>query len=218
MMGKLNYSGVLLLLVVLAACSNLGIGNTACAPPCWQNLTPGISTEAEVERFVKRLPPSEQETLRLNTFTPGRRLYGWIDADKKGGKGIDVVDGRVALIELRPPEFDLRLGTVVERFGPPEFLFARIGCLGHGGCYRLELLYPQQGLAFESWPDMGNADKISPDMLVSAAFYFEPGSLEDYWIKGKGAPPENWAFDRRYIQPWPGFGPIVVPTEVPVGG
>ncbi len=221
-MRKLNNSGLLLLLLVLAACSNLlapadsgWVSHTPCTPSYWQNLMPGISTQADVEQFIKGLQKSEQETLEVYTLIPGRRSYSWRSAaHDREVETMHIVDDQVTLMGVRPLECDLRLGPVVDQLGPPELLYAKEGCFGHGGCYSLEVLYLQQGLAFESRPGIQNLGEIRPDMLVSAVYYFEPGSLENYWLKGRGMSAENLALDMRYIQPWSGFGEIVVPTEV----
>ena len=219
-MRRLLYWGLLLALAVVSAGCNAFIpadtsliSGTPCAPPCWQNLTPGVSTMADVERFVGGLRASEQERLETGTDPAGYKLFTWFGAKNGKTRLISVDEDRVKLI-LIAPDFDLNLGTVVDHFGPPESLFAIHGGYGHGGTYRLELYYPQQGLAFESRPGIEYLGEVRPDMSVYTIYYFASGDLANYF-DGQGWTDDYVDAIMRYVQPWPGFGQIEVPMERP---
>lgn len=181
------------------------ISGTPCAPPCWQNLTPGVSTQADVEQFVNNdLLPGEQKTLIIPDPSDSRKIFTWLSARSRVPRWIVVMDDRVTLIDF-VPDFSLDMGTVVEHFGPPELLDARSSRFD-GAYEEIWLYYPQKGLVFWCDLDMDEiSDKIEPGMKVDRVKYFEPGDLANYLIKGEGWTRNGLDLLMRRLKPWPGF-------------
>ncbi len=191
-----------------------------CKPPCWQNLTPGVSTTDDVERFLKNLDQKKWPGRIDDVDNSGCR---WLRiADKLGIEVNTLFDlylnnGKLTFIGSRPPVV-IRLKEIVDRFGTPEYFKAVLAVGPDGQYYILEVYYPSQGLAFLLNP---NQDKdvgyIKPGMLVDYIEYFPPGDLLPYLMTkysciGDQEYISSYAQDiiGKYIQPWSGFGKVNV--------
>jgi hypothetical protein len=186
-----------------------------CAPPCWQNLTPEMSTRTDVESFIKDLSPSEKETLAGSGVMPpslwdffggGRKMYSWTNR-LEVARRIEVEHNRVVFIVVGI-DFVLPLETVVAHFGTPEYIFTQVTYYHHAGMfYELEVYYPHQGIVFRSVLDAQETGEVRPDMLADEVCFFAPGDLENYF-KGAGYTSGYMDKHMRSIKPWPGFGRI----------
>lgn len=210
-MRKLIYCTLLLL--SLSACKASSSADTSlfsdthCSPPCWQNLTPGISTLTDVQQFLNGLQTNEQKTIKV-IGSKDEDVFGWVSAQSGGTRQVCVKAERLTMIEIIRPDVDLQLGMVVDYFGPPEYLYA--AAEAHGEIYVIHLYYPSQGIAFISLPKVKNMGDIKPDMLVDEIHYFVPGDLASY------SSSRCWGADYitrsviPNIQPWSGFGRVQV--------
>lgn len=201
----------LLLVVILSACNLLVpadasvISGIPCAPPCWQNLTPGESTLDDVYRFLNGLRKSEQKTIKMSSTDDGIAIFSW-DSARNGGERrvyVNVNEKRLMLIEIHHPEFDLRLGAVVDHFGPPDSMYAEVNNYADGSLYIIQIYYSDQGLVFESVPSVEDMGRIRSDMSVNTIYYFAPGDLANFFG------PWNADFATKHIvpnvRPWFGF-------------
>lgn len=161
-----------------------------CKPPCWQGLTPGESTSQEVERVMGQLRDSEwvdhvqdnrpwQYEVHLSPFT----IYGATHVT------MDVDTGMVTRI-YGPTLFYHPVGTLVEQFGGPEWLWTYQSewC---SSCEEWEppdeptmslsahLLYPSQGLWFLVRVPESGVGCICPEMEVAAFCYYAPITLQE---------------------------------------
>lgn len=192
-----------------------------CAPPCWQNLTPGLSTEQDVMHYISNLPKMEQSRLTTYSHYSERcgvvQAYRWTGGRNGAFREIVVREGRVRLIEVAP-DYNLRLGAVVDRFGPPEYMSADLGLGDDGSIYIIEVYYPQQGLTFELRPKVQDAGEIRPDMSIRTVSYSMPGDDLLSYLLNWSSGCSQWediqkaveAKMRFSIQRWQGFGKIEV--------
>ncbi len=221
------YGWFFITIFLLSACwkkaENMDAGlltGRPCTPPCWQNLTPGVSTTDDVERFLKNLDPKKWPGRREKGYKSGCR---WLRiSDELGIEGNTIFDlyldnGKLTFIMSSPPALP-HLKEIVDRFGTPEYLQAVLAVGPDGQLYILEVYYPSQGLAFLVKPNQNkDVGYIKSGMLVDFIEYFPPGDLQSYFtakyscfVGQESASSYGQDIIKKYIQPWSGFGKVNV--------
>jgi hypothetical protein len=128
-----------LLLLILATCvgcresppvdTSLLTGEP-CEPPCWQGLTPGVSTEEEVNEFLRTSELVDRITLFRSDITLGTgevvgvRVQWWSKAttprERRGiGNVVDIHGGVVQDIAVLL-DCEVTAEDVLKRYGPPH--------------------------------------------------------------------------------------------------
>jgi hypothetical protein len=116
-------------------------GNSSCSWPCWQGITPGITTGSEA---LKRLNDSPLILKKYSIQSegsitgPGRADWHWKIDDKLPEENGNMrwKNGIIWLMELTVSS-NFSVGEVITRFGPPEKISV-INCqklwrVPHGG-------------------------------------------------------------------------------------
>jgi hypothetical protein len=215
-------------LVLLASCSNLFreteldsslLANGACAPPCWNNITPGVSTEDDVRSQLEEsllvqggcsvdYGLTEREGVPLTVFS-------WQSSSGEGN-WIYLKDKQVLWMYIGL-ENELTLGEIVEEYGPPESVYASLIRTGYLRYY-IEANYPAQGMEFSTTlhpcdPDNTNCEDnmiLSEDVAMTTALYFAPTSLEGMYGEVFLLPADEMEHYLANSQEWQGFGRIQV--------
>ena len=216
------------LLISLSGCSRTALDKSLltgepCVAPCWHNLVPGESTEDDVRRELDNSPWVKPGTLSSG-WTKYHGLSVLAFAWKDHGRGrkevlklasnrIDLRDGRVLLIEIYL-DYDLSLGEVVAKYGPPEGVYAletrTFGC-------RAILDYPAKGLTFSSYSSSVDYEDVFPrkgvgvlseDLKVASVAYYAPTSLESALRDVFLLYPDRIERMLSDEQPWQGFGEV----------
>lgn len=223
-----NFSIFFLLLipVILSSCSaapNLDRGllqDNPCKAPCWNGLTPGQSTAADVDQFVQDLDPN----LWKGKGEPIVEVNGCTLENIADRPGIDVtslirfhvLDGSLTYILSTHPDMpDLK--DIVDHYGSPEYVEALNVVGPDGSFYSLEIFYPSLGLAFQVSVEKSDLGQIRENMKVSDIEVFESGQLMNYYLAKygcsvgtDGAKKNGQKSIDKYIHPWPGFGSVDV--------
>lgn len=119
-----------------------------CKPPCWQELTPGVSSMQDVLDFVEKSP------LIAGNYEPVKQAnvylgWWWMGEAQSNGRinYFDFASGLLSSIEIHP-NTDIMLVRILETYGPPEKFTAWKNLYDNSGVpgYNLELLYPEWGL------------------------------------------------------------------------
>jgi hypothetical protein len=227
MMQSRKLGCILITFLLLSACWRKAVNMDAglftgipCKPPCWHNLTPGVSTTDDVESFLKKLDqkdwPSKNNINHktgCNSWRISKETFGVINALFD----LDIEKGTLIFISSSPPE-RIHLNKIVDQLGPPEYFKAVLAVGPDGQLYILEVYYPKQGLAFIISPNQNNdIGFIEPTMVIDSIEYFPPGDLQSYLTAKHscGVGVENASADaqktiQKYIQPWSGFGKVNV--------
>ncbi len=130
------------------------------------------------------------------------------------GNTATIRDGRLLITHIAP-DFDLPFREVVERFGPPEGVYAQ-ALIGRGTFTAL-LDYPSQGLRFEHYSFTGQNRKInvaehtgliSPDYPVTDVYYYHSTSMESALRDVFFVRPDGVDQLLRDEHPWQGFGMV----------
>jgi hypothetical protein len=183
-----------------------------CAPPCWEGITPGVSSKEDVLRILDQLESDggiESYTV-WNFRAEGRfgTVYIGFDDDEH-------VDG----IRLHP-WFDYRVKQVIDQFGEPEAYASpsrleREDCpcqnwddeiyerAPSGGGY---LLYPSQGVTVRIRIAEGYTGCVCSEMETAVLYYYVPRSLADALEEGR-TPAFDWAdWSSADLVQWHGYG------------
>lgn len=180
-----------------------------CEPPCWHNLTPGISSANDVDDFLSNL--SRINWPVRNFFVPGVGCESIQLRDKfrLGSVSLYMADDKLTFIQIIHP-IKIKLEKIVDYFGNPEYFMAISEIGVDYRTYTLEVYYPGKGLGFEIDLDLNKSiDGIRPDMEISAIHYFEPGDLSSYYLSRSPCSLDAF-YSEKFVQKWHGFGPVDV--------
>ena len=215
-----------MMLITLTGCTTntLGIDSglftgKPCKLPCWNGLTPGVSTANDVDQFIQGLSIKKWPARDTIVYNSGCKMLSI--ADRLGTTvnafvRMNVDNGKLTYIQSAHESMP-SLQQIVDHLGPPEYFKALyvIGPDGEG--YMLTIYYPKQGVVFEVSVDLKDLGFIKPDMVVSDIQYFEPGDLLTYYLANyscdvgqAGAESNGQREIANFIQPWSGFGEVKV--------
>lgn len=216
------------LLISLSGCSRTALDKSLltdepCSAPCWHNLVPGESTEADVRRELEGSPWVKANTLDSTPTIMNEipvLIIGWEDRGRglretlrDAFNSVQVTDGKASLITIYL-DYDLSLGEVVAKYGPPEGVYAletrSFGC-------KAILDYPAKGLTFSSYSPSVDYEDVFPrkgvgvlseDLKVTSVAYYAPTSLESALRDVFLLYPDRIERMLSDEQPWQGFGEV----------
>ena len=190
-----------------------------CSPPCWDNITPGITTKTDALSVLTANNAIQQPIIDRQSSIPARFesvLMFSVSDDKKQGGTLYIQDGKVTVIE-----FDLRgelsLEHAMEIFGEPESVLVYRG----GEYIGVSFFVPQKGIAYsytswaqKRWPAWAESPdwlfrEIKPEAQVNFVAFFVPnqtGPILDSGILSFGEFDLNTTVQSLY--PWNGYGSI----------
>jgi hypothetical protein len=188
-----------------------------CAPPCWQGVVPGETSEAEAKEILERLPYvrdlgwgiyTEEATwsnpcLRTSEF----RASSGVPVNRIAFEG-----GLVQMIRVNI-DHHLTVGELIARYGPPDKIVPSV--VGDGGgviYFGVDMFYPGEGLVVEaaSLERPGDLSDISvpsvdAEMAVKTVTYFSPTSMEDIVAGRSSAFYPRREYIAEHQQDWPGL-------------
>ncbi len=215
---------LLISLIVLSGCSFVDEGldsslftSQACNAPCWQNLTPGISTIGDVNEFLGKLSVPDWPN-RVDRSEPAgcinKRL---IEKDSLFGRrgiiDLYIEDGYLTYIGSVPKTV-FHLSQITEKFGPPPYMESILAIGPEANTYFLTILYPDRGLTFDIDTSNYKQGEIDREMQVKFIGYSRPGDLlHFYQFKNSclmGTETDSFSLDyiAKYVRPWKGYGQV----------
>ena len=211
----MNKKFILLLIgLVLAGCGTSGkrpsiFENPICEPPCWENITPGITTKDEALAALSKVNAVKQPIFDLRDTAKGfsTELRFSLYDDKSGLRGsVFMMDDVVSLIDFGT-KLDLTLEQAIERFGTPQSILAF-----HSNLMWITFVDPQKGIAF-GYSSAGHPDwvysEIRPEVEISEVMFFDPkqyqqildsGFLSYYLLNSEET--------KSKLRPWNGYGDL----------
>ncbi len=191
------------------SCDGLFVENQTCTPPCWQGITPGISTYEETRQILGELefldPELLEDEFEGNQF--GKRLT-FHPPDWKW-TGMAFFEGEnLAMLEFGG-ELYANFENVSESIAPPTSVIVlrdfRGGILFYVIEQSMGVLYVTGGATVK----LHSTNRIDPDTPITGIRYFDPAQVENLYRDRKllvyhpeGA---HWSDS---IQPWLGYGTI----------
>lgn len=168
--------------------------NPACLPPCWEGITPGVTTITETFSILQKMPGvSKTENTRGKlTGIPIRWYF-----NQSGGEGLVSEDehGRVAWIELSLAyEQLLTVGEVIPSYSSPSHVQASSLHIGNCGLY---IIYMERGLVlYTTLPVHNEKVLLSPQTRVDKLYFIPPG--DENFLR--------FAKSSYTIDEWKGYG------------
>ncbi len=219
------FVALFMMLITLTGCATntLGIDSglftgKPCKAPCWNGLTPGVSTSKDVDQFIQGLSIKKWPDKDSIVYPTGCKMVQIVDRPGNPVNAfvnMNVDNGKLTYIQSVHDDLP-SLQQIVNHWGPPEYFEALhvIGPDGEG--YGLTIYYPKQGVVFRVSVDLKDLGFIKPDMVVSDIQYFEPGDLLSYFLAhyscdvGQEGAKSYAQIHIANIQPWSGFGEVKV--------
>ena len=203
-----------ILIILTASCGNLtsaasGSANhwwtlwldrPACQSPCWQNITPGITSTNDAIHILEKIPgvviTYKDEYSASWSFSENKTDSG----DMRGSE-----NGIVSTIWLgNSSSKSLYLETIVASYGEPSYIklydCRALEDSGETMCATV-LVYPDIGLLVDVFLEdtmVLNAHQVNiqPDIVVSGVYFFQPG-LENF---------KSWSeFQEHELLEWKGY-------------
>lgn len=199
------------------SCDGLFVENQTCTPPCWQGITPGISTYEETRQILGELefldPELLEDEFEGNQF--GKRLT-FHPPDWKW-TGMAFFEGeKLAMLEFGG-ELYANFENVSESIAPPTSVIVlrdfRGGILFYVIEQSMGVLYVTGGATVK----LHSTNRIDPDTPITGIRYFDPAQVEDLYRNRKllvyHPEGDHWSDS---IQPWLGYGTITDRYDISV--
>jgi hypothetical protein len=214
-MSKIKLS-VLLLCVLFISCSrnvieNKLLVNKICEPPCWQNITPSVSTLDQVKDQIYKI-----ENINIRYLdSPFSSLVYWNFLGSEIIGEIRVADNKVISINFQCDyrcyhhgNGVMKITDAITNYGDPEFISWTRERQGDSTPIYLHILYPKSGILL-SYPSRDNIDQsiiVKTNDVITSVQYICPDNYENYFITLNKF---DWTFGqistaRRFT--WHGFG------------
>jgi len=186
-----------------------------CEPPCWQGLTPGVSTEEEVNDFLRSSELVDQSSIFRGEVTRGRgevvgrTIQWWSTANMSNvprqlGNDCVIEEGTLQHMTIWV-DSEITLQDLLERYGPPAKFTAWFEGV-ESPYVRVTLFYPRHGFEATLIIRQGEVE-LRPDGEIVSVWYFKSASqIEDYLrlCREIGYP----CAVEDTLQDWHGYGPI----------
>lgn len=197
----------LLLVCVIPSCRanmyNL-INNSPCSPPCWQDVTPGLTTAQEAEEALLENPALHN--VRIGDISGFPSEYTIVaDIDRKQGITVFIQDDIVEAIWISSlgGDLNIRLSKIINIFGEPDSIFIN-RYVGHSSMgYQFNLLYPDAGtlVSVKDYGQKGYIDLKGKDRVLDIIF-MEKSEYMEFMIENVAD--YEWFTPDRTL-PWEGY-------------
>jgi hypothetical protein len=171
------------------------LGNPVCLAPCWENITPGVTTRDELSQLLDQNPNFSD--IKASEGVPYGPVLMWCVGEPPCGNGdlsaFSAFDNKGIVQELYlGPGTTLYLKDFIPRYGPPEKVAFSDPVSGPGYVV-VDLLYPKSGLVLEFSPkNKGSLTSpsinFSQDLDVVRIIFTVPG-LDYYYSNNVIAKP-----------------------------
>jgi hypothetical protein len=211
------------LLLCLGLCAGCGepppvdvslLTGEPCEPPCWQGLTPGVSTEEEVNDFLRSSELVDQASIFRGEVTRdrgevvGTTIQWWSTANmsnvpRQFGNDCLITEGLLQdlIIWL---DSEVTLEDLLERYGAPVKFTAWMEGV-ESRYVKVTLLYPRYGFEATLIIRQGEVE-LRPDSEIVRVWYFRSASQLDEYLRLCREIGNLWSEDT--LQDWHGYGPI----------
>lgn len=209
----------LLAAAILAGCQakkSILLEDTLCPYPCWQNITPGVSSREDALKILREttlLASTPSAIPRKIDNVQSDSSWVFIDSLSEESGRITYFNDRVAYIRFHVNN-NLRLGEMIDYYGEPELLSVISGW-NDSRWLEVGWIYPTQGVLIihfdHNWRPKGNYASITPDLPVYDVYYFDP-NLYDTLVETVFFQLARPEIIQESILPWVDYG-LVPYTE-----
>lgn len=198
----------------------------SCTPPCWEDITPGLTTNSELENLLQQEVFQPPAHIFHDYYYDGFRNYYYGRLSTNEDISIALLENTVSRIYFSGVKerqgLGLTFGEAVTLFGEPEFIFIS-ECAGFieflilRGPYAymcISGISPQKGIWFSSGyplPDEHDFSELNfefrPDIEITEIEFFDPNQFEKL--------ANRWDFSfynfeqlKERLYPWAGYGDL----------
>lgn len=172
-----------------------------CSPPCWQDITPGVTNQVDATNILRRSTFLDHTSLRVNGDSKdGGCLWEWIVPSKGMLPLMIWRNGTVSEIKLGLTYY-VELQDAFNRYGPPEAITSVQGGNPEKWYWSVDLYYPHIGLELRIFTDDFSSE-VTPHTEIVAVLYYAPKTLTERIIEKYGSDTSV------FVRHWEGFGEI----------
>jgi len=209
----MKISPIIVLVVLFAGCmpalqNKAAFDNPICPPPCWQNITPGITTKKDALNILSKISFVDQPVIDMSTSSMGFedqiRFSAYTGSQRHAAGSIFISGDRVVVIA-----FETHLGTMqkaIDLFGDPEYILV----VQTGFFDEVTLLNTSKGISFAyklfGYESLA-ASGIEPNTEIDYVIFYDPNQfqailnskiLSAYTLDSDGT--------KKFLRPWTGYG------------
>jgi hypothetical protein len=180
------------------------VTNIPCAPPCWWNITPGITTRTQVLQTLPAMPFFKAGSIR----TPETETAIYWNSD---GSSLDerilIQQNTVALIQVHLVSRNVQLEDVIRSQGEPDSYTVYRNVEHESTAW--DFAFTQRGLIVAGTggaPNNDNTVEIDPHIRITSAWYFPPMDLRRLDTDILGFTADGAERKAQAKRPWPGLG------------
>ncbi len=218
--ARIWFSCCLLAAAILAGCQakkSILLEDTLCEPPCWQNITPGVSSSEDALNTLREttlLASTPSDVPRKIDDVWSDSSWVFLDSLSEESGRITYFNDRVAYIRFYVNN-NLRINEMITCYGEPELLSAISGW-NDSRWLEVRWIYPTQGVLIthfdHNWRPEGNYASITPDLPVYDVYYFDP-DLYDTLVETVFFQLTKQEVVEESIQPWVDYGLVPFTEE-----
>jgi hypothetical protein len=213
-MKKLRELLTLCFLIINSCCARGYIGtesitNNPCSPPCWQGITPGVTTMSEAVEILNTLNITNTNISpeSVTSFEIFDKTTGWQFLDF-GRVYFNEINDVIQCIVINPLK-DLKVDQLVSLYGPPSHILIFKG-FGDYTFIKTFMIYKSSGLLIDILLvpyDHNNKPKIGQSDVIDAVYFCNPQIFGGYlnYLFNRNPQQAQQEFD-VFSQPWHGFG------------
>lgn len=182
----------------------------SCSPPCWGNITPGVTTRVEVKSILPEIPWVKKNTIKDYPTQDQDDSVHWDGSSKAGdyfGRVYFTKDV-VSVIEISTDDGALNFADVIAKFGEPENIFV-VTSQAERTVVAVFALYPTKGYVFLDYYTVltlqpNETVQIKPEEEIKAVWYSD---TENYFTYLTSGPIEHLrpVWMERRLQKWNGY-------------
>lgn len=185
-----------------------------CAPPCWQGLTPGVSTEQELQALLDSSDQVDPGSLRREsggcgqlTYWKNRRPYAGLLTPSSWTSNYACTSHKMLKVVMEYLTYEVELEQLIDSYGPPDAFSAQPAGIPERPYVEVNLYYPSRGLMCQL--ELADQEEpLQPEARIVRAWYFAPTSLESLASPGSGVPFPPAEYVADVLQEWQGYGPL----------
>ncbi len=174
-----------------------------CLPPCWEEITPGVTTRANVTPMFVSKPQFELVDKKAN---PLQFYWNTLNKSKETLTGYGEIlfedsslDSIVQSITVKYP-LRIALGEVIYSFGEPSHVMAQTVFESETHYWDIYFIWIDKGFLVKSGGISNELPVINGELETRGAWYFTPG-LEEFINAGILVP-----ISAEFLTPWKGYG------------
>ena len=160
------------------------LNDKPCTIPCWEGITPGITSYSEAMKIIEKLPFTTK--IEDDTPTTPRIRWKWLGFEDVFSSASIFYDDsnaqkKIITINLSFPE-GFKVKAVLTKYGEPDYVWNEKSTIdGKSTTYSTALIYLNKG--FTITYQTNKASVFNDDTLFTDILFTTPGSLEEYQKK-----------------------------------